>query len=34
MLQKSDINYVAEITGLSKKELKKLKNELKKESIA
>ena len=30
MLKKSDINYVAEITGLSKEELKKMKKEMKK----
>ena len=30
MLQKSDMNYVSEITGLTKKELKKLKNEMQK----
>ncbi len=28
MLKKSDINYVSEITGLSKRKLKKLKNEM------
>ena len=33
MLKKSDINYVSEITGLSKRELKKIKSEMQKNNL-